>query len=105
MEQEYHSMKAEDSYKSFLSEHPDLENDEALRGSVQELLEANQSLDLETAYYAVKGRMKTAEREAAFKGTGLSRRPGRAAKPGKADLKKMSAADIYRLAQSMNRNS
>jgi len=120
MEQEYHSMKAEDSYKSFLSEHPDLEDNEALRGSVQELLEANQSLDLETAYYAVKGRMKTsqraqeeqtraarkkAEREAAFKGTGLSRRPGRAAKPGKSDLKKMSAADIYRLAQSMNRNS
>jgi hypothetical protein len=48
---------------------------------------------------------KKAEREAAFKGTGLSRRPGRAAKPGKSDLKKMSAADIYRLAQSMNRNS
>ena len=120
MEQEYHSMKAEDSYNSFVNEHPDLQTDEGLRGDIQTMLEANESLDLETAYWAAKGRRKTtqraqeeqtraarkkAEREAAFKGTGISRRPGRAAKPSKTDLKKMSAADIYRLAESMNRNS
>ncbi len=120
MEQEYHSMKAEDSYKSFLSEHPDLETDEGLRSDIQVMLEGNESLDLETAYFAAKGRRKTAQkaaeeqtraarkkaqREAAFKGTGISRRPGRAAKPQKNDLKKMSAADIYRLAQEMSRNS
>lgn len=120
MEQEYHSMKAEDSYNSFLGEHPDLKTDEGLRTDIQAMLEANEALDLETAYWAAKGRRKTteraqeeqtrsarkrAEREAAFKGTGISRRPGRTAKPTKTDLKKMSAADIYRLAEAMNRNS
>ena len=117
MEQEYNVMKAEDSYKSFLSEHPDFENDQPLRDAVQGMLEANPNLDLETAYYAAKGRRrqkqaaqeqttraarKRAEREAALKGAAIPQRNGRGAKPSRQELRKMSSADIYRLAQSMH---
>jgi hypothetical protein len=119
MEQEYNVMKAEDSYRAFLSEHPDFENDQPLRDAVQGLLEANPSLDLETAYWAAKGRRKQteaakaensraarkrAEREAAMKGSNLPARGGQRGKPSRQELRKMSAADIYRLAESMHKS-
>jgi hypothetical protein len=55
MQQEYEVQQAEQSYNAFLSEHPDFETDTGLRTDVQQMLEANTSLDLETAYWAVMG--------------------------------------------------
>ena len=119
MEQEYNIMKAEDSYRSFLADHGDLETDQQLRDGVQELLEGNPNLDLETAYWAVKGRRarataaqqqssrsarKRAEREAAMKGTGASVRSAQSPRPSRRELRSMSAADIYRLAESMHKS-
>ena len=120
MEQEYNVMKAEDAYKSFLVEHPDFKDDQPLRDAVQGMLEDNPSLDLETAYYAAKGRRKQqqavqeqntraarkrAEREAALKGVGVGARGGRQGKPNRNELRRMSAADILRLAEQMHQKS
>lgn len=119
MEQEYNVMRAEDSYRSFLTEHPDLETDQPLRDAVQELLEQNDQLDLETAYWAARGRRaraeaaqeqnsrsarKRAERQAAMRGTGSSVRSSSTARPSRQELRSMSAADIYRLAESMHKS-
>jgi hypothetical protein len=120
MEQEYNVMKAEDAYKSFLVEHPDFKDDQPRRDAVQGMLEDNPSLDLETAYYAAKGRRKQqqavqeqntraarkrAEREAALKGVGVGARGGRQGKPNRNELRRMSAADILRLAEQMHQKS
>ena len=56
MQAEYEQMAAQDNYKSFLQNHPDFESDTGLRSEVQHLLEVNSSLDLETAYWAAKGK-------------------------------------------------
>ena len=56
MQQEYETMAAEDSYNNFLQAHPDFKEDQALRSEVQHLLEGNEALDLETAYWAARGR-------------------------------------------------
>ena len=119
MEREYLTMQAEDAYQGFLKEHPEFETDQALRSDVQDLLEENDSLDLETAYWAARGRRqrveaqqqqqgrrarRAAERQAAMTGTANARRAPPANRPGKRDLKNMSAADIYRLAQDMHKN-
>lgn len=119
MEQEYQTMAAEESYQRFLSDHPDFKTDSDLRSEVQHLLEANDSLDLETAYYAAKGKQarlaakkereetaatRRARKEAAVRGTGVSRKSGRINKPKAGELRKMSAADILALAQSMHRS-
>ena len=85
------------------------------------MLEANENLDLETAYWAAKGRRarqaaateresasarRRAAREAAKRGTGAPRRAGAAVRrPQRAELKNMSAAEILQLAESMNRQS
>ena len=120
MEREYQTMAAEDSYRAFLAEHPDFKTDQGLRDEVQGMLEANANLDLETAYWAAQGRRsrqkrqeesesraarRRAQKEAAIKGTSPARRPSGLQQPSKKDLKGMSAADIYALAQSMHRNS
>ena len=119
MQQEYQTMQAEDNYKSFLSNHPDFETDKGLRSEVQHLLESNASLDLETAYWAAKGkqsRMKAqadaekrsakrkADREAAMTGTGKSRKVAGGGAPARSTLKGMSNSDLLALAQSMHRN-
>ena len=85
MQAEYEQMAAQDNYKSFLQNHPDFESDTGLRSEVQHLLEVNGSLDLETAYWAAKGKQaksaaaqasetraaqRRAAKEAALKGTG-----------------------------------
>lgn len=121
MESEYQAMQAEDAYQTFLTENPDFKTDQALRDQVQAMLEANENLDLETAYWAAKGRRareaaateresasarRRAAREAAMTGTGAPRRAGAAVRrPQRAELKNMSAADILKLAESMNRQS
>jgi hypothetical protein len=56
MQAEYEQMAAQDNYKAFVSEHPDFESDTGLRSEVQHLLEGNDSLDLETAYWAARGK-------------------------------------------------
>jgi len=119
MEREYLTLQAEDSYQTFLRDNPDFKTDEALRKDVQGLLEGNEQLDLETAYWAAKGRRsnqaasqqlrsrsarRKAEREAANTATGIPRRPSPTSKPKRKDLRGMSASDLYRLAQDMHKN-
>jgi hypothetical protein len=118
MKREYEQVRAEESYTTFLSEHTDLKTDVGLRSEVQHLLEANAGLDLETAYWAAKGKQarqaaakatetdkarRSAEREAAQRGTGLPRKGAAAAPPAARDLRKMSSADIFAMAQSLHR--
>lgn len=119
MQQEYEQMAAEENYQRFCSEHPDFESDTDLRAEVQHLLEGNESLDLETAYWAAKGKQsklkaqaeqnaskakRQARREAAMRGTAPAiRGTNKASKPSRGELKKMSAGDILALAQSLHR--
>ena len=118
MKREYEVMAAEDNYQSFLSEHPEFKSDKELRAEVQKLLESNTALDLETAYYAAKGRMskaqaakaaeeqkarRAADREAATRGTGLPRKAGTPTAPAPGSAKKMSNADILAMAQALHR--
>jgi len=118
MQAEYEQQVAQDSYKTFLAEHPDFETDTGLRSEVQHLLEGNDSLDLETAYWAARGKRakqeaaqasqeraakRAAAKEAALKGTGSPRRAGTQGRPSRGDLKRASAADILAMAQAMHR--
>jgi len=118
MQAEYEQMAAQDNYKAFLQQHPDFETDTGLRSEVQHLLENNEALDLETAYWAAKGKAAKAEaakasearaakrraaKEAALKGTGTSRKGGRQGRPKRGDLRNTSAADILAMAQAMHR--
>ena len=118
MQAEYEQQVAQDSYKTFLAEHPDFETDTGLRSEVQHLLESNDSLDLETAYWAARGKRakqvaaqasqeraakRAAAKEAALKGTGSPRRAGTQGRPSRGDLKRASAADILAMAQAMHR--
>ncbi|NBS71248.1 hypothetical protein EBT31_20415 [bacterium] len=116
MKREYEVMAAEESYQSFLSKNPDFKTDKALRAEVQALLEASPSLDLETAYYAAKGKRgplvqqaeraaaqarRTADREAATRGTALPRKGS--GLPVAGDVKRMSNADILAMARALQR--
>jgi len=118
MQAEYEQMQANDNYKAFVTEHPDFESDTGLRSEVQHLLEGNDSLDLETAYWAARGKrskleaaqaketrsaQRRAAKEAALKGTGTPRRGGSGGRPQRGDLRKASAADILAMAQAMHR--
>ena len=116
VQREYEARQAEASYQGFLEEHPEFQTDEGLRGEVQAMLEANTALDLETAYWAAKGRRakveaaeaadkRRAERAAkrqAAQAVGVPRRGTTAPKASRQDLKSMSAADLYRMAQQMH---
>lgn len=118
MEQEYKVMQAEDNYKSFLSEHPDFREDQALRSEVQHLLEGNTGLDLETAYWAAKGKQTKAQKaqdresrkakRAAQKDAAKAIAPARRGKVGatapRSARRSMSNADILALAKEMHRN-
>lgn len=118
MKREYEIMTAEEGYQSFLTQHPEFKSDKELRSEVQKLLEANTSLDLETAYYAAKGKQskaqaakdseaakarRAADREAATRGTGLPRKGGTVSAPAPGATKTMSNADILAMAQAMHR--
>ena len=115
MQQEYEVQQAEQAYNSFLAEHPEFETDQGLRSDVQAMLEENTSLDLETAYWAVMGRRKQAQaaeaqtqkrakraaRREAAKATGIGRK-GLSMQPSRADVRKMSNADLLALAKAMH---
>ena len=119
MQQEYEVMQAEDNYKAFLTEHPEFKTDTALRSEVQHLLENNANLDLETAYWAAKGKQakiqraeaqkrkkanRAAAKEAAMTGTGSPRKVTPGGKASRQQIRKMNNADLLALAQSMHRN-
>lgn len=76
IEQEHKQAQAKQEYHAFLEKNPDLKADPEVRKEVYAALKKNPSLDLESAYYAVKGKRassieaqrearKHAEREAA----------------------------------------
>ncbi len=50
-------------YESFKEQHPDLTSDAAIKDGVYKALQADPSLKLESAYWMVKGKMLTAERQ------------------------------------------
>jgi hypothetical protein len=114
MQQEAELLKAESEYQGFLAANPDFKTDQALRADVQALLEKNPALDLETAYWAAKGRRpsspapaersptREANRQAAKIATAPSRRVA-PARPAAADMRGMSNQDILALAQSLHR--
>jgi hypothetical protein len=76
LEQEHKQAQARQEYQTFLEKNPDLKTDPEVRRDVYDALKKNPALDLESAYFAVKGRRlssveaqrearKQAEREAA----------------------------------------
>lgn len=118
MQQEYETMAAEDSYNSFLQAHPDFKEDQALRSEVQHLLEGNDALDLETAYWAAKGKAakmqrekdatrkkaeRSARKQAAMKGTAAPRRASVGGQP-RGSLRGVSNSDLLEMAKAMHRN-
>ena len=56
MQAEYEQQQRRTTTGRFLQQHPDFESDTGLRSEVQHLLEENDSLDLETAYWAARGK-------------------------------------------------
>ena len=115
--EQYEQQQTQDAYNSFLTTNPDFRSDVALRKEVQALLESNEALDLETAYWAVKGRRtkaqasaaeqrakaeREAQKKAATIATGTPRRVGTPVASAR-DLKGMSAQDIYKLAEAMHK--
>lgn len=114
MQQEAELLAAENAYSSFLSEHPDFKSDVDLRSEVQRLIEANPNLDLETAYYAAKGRKGTAvvsakaqaERKAAQAAAQAVSMPRKSAPPAMPDrnaVKRMSTSEILAAAKALHR--
>jgi hypothetical protein len=65
MQQEAELLRAESDYQTFLTENPEFKTDKALRSEVQALLERNPQLDLETAYWAAKGKRRRGKGSAA----------------------------------------
>jgi hypothetical protein len=117
MRQEYEVASAQDAYQSFLAENPDLKTDGALRSEVQALLESNPNLDLQTAYWAAKGRAtklnaakeaaaasadRKARKTAAETATAVPRRGGTSTPAPASSIRRMSAADILAQAQAMH---
>ena len=118
MQQEYETMAAEDSYNNFLQAHPDFKEDQALRSEVQHLLEGNEALDLETAYWAARGKAaklqrekdatrkkaeRSARKQAAMKGTAAPRRASVGGQP-RGSLRGVSNSDLLEMAKAMHRN-
>lgn len=114
MQQEAELLKAEADYNSFLSANPDFKTDTALRSEVQSLLERNPNLDLETAYWAAKGRKgssttvvdrarKDATRQAAVIGTAPARKGVVPSRPTERQARSMSNEDILAAAQALHR--
>jgi len=67
MQRQHQAQQARASYEGFMEAHPELRTDTELRAEVRAELERNQALDLETAFWAVKGRRlqgKAAQEEA-----------------------------------------
>jgi hypothetical protein len=117
MQQEAELLKAEADYNSFLTSNPDFKTDTALRSEVQNLLELNPNLDLETAYWAAKGKQgkqsagnqgldkarKEATRQAAHIATAPGRKGVTPARPTERQARSMSNEDILAAAQALHR--
>jgi hypothetical protein len=91
LEQEHKQAQAKQEYNSFLARNPDLKTDPEVRKEVFAALQNNPNLDLEFAYYVVKGKRamsvdaqrearkhaeKEAARAAALTATGSGKRAG-----------------------------
>lgn len=91
LEKEHQQAKAKQEYHGFLDKNPDLKTDPDVRKEVFEVLKKNPNIDLESAYYAVKGKRsvsveaqrearryaeKEAARSAALTATGSGKRAG-----------------------------
>ena len=104
--------EAQNRYDQFMSAHPDLQSDTALRHEVAAELKNNESMTLEQAYLVVRGRSALAEqrkttarrkaerRAAKAAALQVSAPPSRANAKGQVDAKGLSAWDIY---QRLNR--
>lgn len=120
MQQEAELLKAESDYQSFLGSNPDFKTDVGLRSEVQSLLENNPALDLETAYWAAKGKQgklgrgrpdadaeRTSARAKAAKEAASAVAPTRRtvtpSKPDAKAVRSMSTSEILELAKSMHR--
>jgi hypothetical protein len=118
MQQEAELLKAEADYNSFLTSNPDFKTDTALRSEVQNLLELNPNLDLETAYWAAKGKqgkgrnagtegLDRARKEATRQAAQIATAPGRKgitpARPTATQARSMSNEDILAAAQALHR--
>jgi hypothetical protein len=109
LEREHKQAQARQKYDSFMEKHPDLKNDPDIRKEVYDSLQRNPGLDLQSAYYAVKGRRASsrdaerdaqrraeqkAARAAALTATGQGRKAG-VPTISKVDAKNMNAWEIY----------
>ena len=115
MQQEAELLKAEADYNSFLSANPDFKTDTALRSEVQNLLERNPNLDLETAYWAARGKqgkgstpgIDKARREATRQAAQIATAPARKgvvpSRPTERQARSMSNEDILAAAQALHR--
>lgn len=57
VESEYRAAQADLEFDKFTAAHPDLLEDAEVKSGVAELLQKNESIDLETAYWAVRGKL------------------------------------------------
>tara|TARA_R100000654_G_scaffold16146_1_gene34038 strand:- start:2543 stop:3412 length:870 start_codon:yes stop_codon:yes gene_type:complete len=106
--------EAQARYENFKSAHPDLVDDSNVKKGVYEALQSDPSLKLEAAYWMVKGKMLTAERQLDNDRAVVRRRAqqraalitDRGQRPGKAvlspDIKDKSAYEIYQTLKSRN---
>lgn len=116
VENEYRAAQADMEFDRFTQAHPDLLEDAEVKAGVAELLKKNDALDLETAYFAVKGRLNrqsastlqpvNPQRAAAKKAAAITapaRRPPPEApiKMSPADLKKATPEQILAYAKSL----
>lgn len=122
VESEYRAAQADLEFDRFSAAHPDLLDDPEVKSGVADLLKRNDSIDLETAYFAVKGRLgrrsphagplpappgvdprRAAARKAA-ETVAAPRRPPTSSAPPKmspADLKKATPEQILAMARAM----
>ena len=105
----------QEAYESFISENTDLLSDPQIKSGVQDLLEANENMTLEHAYWAVKGKVLQAQiaqgqvktsaqtnaRKAAAMKTTAPRRPATAVKAAK-HPSKMTLDEILAHARSIS---
>ena len=104
--------EAQARYENFKTAHPDLIENAEVKKGVYDALQADPSLKLEAAYWMVKGKMLTAERQLNDDRAAVRRRAqqraalmtDRGQRPGKPvlspDLKDKSAYDIYQTLKS-----
>ena len=116
VESEYRAAQADMEFDKFTAAHPDLLDDPDIKSGVAELLQKNESIDLETAYWAVRGRLakkapaqtpgpdprRAAARKAA-ETVAAPRRPPTSAPPKMSpqDLKRATPEQILAMAKAL----